>query len=55
MPAMLASISVDTSCDVLALAKVTLPGLALARATSSRRFFAGTSLLTATISGTDPM
>ena len=52
MPAI---ISDDTSCEVLALAKVTWPGLALARSTNSRRFLAGTSLLTATISGTEPM
>ena len=54
-PTMLASISVDTSCEVLALAKVTSPGFCFASAMSSRRFFAGTSLLMATISGTCPM
>ncbi len=52
---MLESTSVDTSCEVLALAKVTCVGLALARSTSSFRFLAGTSLLTATIRGTEPM
>ena len=54
-PAMLASISDDTSCDVLALATVSMLGLLLARVTSSGRVLAGTSLLTATISGTEPM
>ncbi|MNT69751.1 hypothetical protein D3C72_2080870 [compost metagenome] len=52
MPAI---ISVDTSCEVLALAKLMLPGLALAMSTSSFSVLAGTSLLTAMISGTEPM
>ncbi len=52
---MLASISLDTSCEVLALANVTCVGLDLARSTNSLRVLAGTSLFTATISGTEPM
>ena len=55
MPAMLDSISDDTCWEVLAYAKLTWPGLARAKSTNSFRVLAGTSLLTATISGTDPM
>jgi hypothetical protein len=54
-PAMLASMAEDTSCEVLALAALTWPGLALARSMNSLSVLAGTSLFTATISGTEPM
>ena len=54
-PAMLESISEDTCCEVLAYAKLTCPGFAFARSTNSFNVFAGKSLFTATISGTEPM
>ena len=49
---MLANISEETNCDVLALANVTYVGFAFAMSTNSFKFLAGPSLFTATMRGT---